>query len=474
MRKLPNLNLAMEPTAPIKVERGKHRGTVNLRDYLTLPKPERGAINYFDKAGAPWFGLLGLGLRVYASGKRTWFISFYNKAGTKRRFTIGRADRLDYQDAREEAQDKLADATKGNDPVEKRKAERAEQERKRSGVDSFEGLCEQYIKRYAIGAGGEANPDKRSWKDDQRRIEKYLVPAWGKLDSQAVTRKHVRTLLDKITDAGHPVESNRVHALIRKIFNWAIRRDLIVGDNPTNPATNHDVNTETPNKRFLSEDEIRVIWCDMSVKLESGLNKWPENVRDLFQIGLLTGQRLKSLSGLQWSEIDFANGWLTIPARRMKQKKKSEHDHRVPVVGLVAEILERRYKAKDRDAKFVFPSRVAKAHLTVISEATELLRAVLRKEFPEAAADAGYVDPTFNTLRHTFSTLLHGTSSSLHDTVERIMDHAVGSTVSRVYNVADYYDEKRAALMRWDDKVRQIAELPREVVIEGRFTQKVA
>jgi integrase len=472
MRKLPNLNT--EPIAPVKVEQGKHRGTVNLRDYETLPKPVHGAFNYFDKAGAPTHGLSGLALRVYASGKRTWFISYYNKQGEKRRFTIGRADRLDYHDAREVAEEKLADATKGNDPVEMRKAERAEQERKRSGVDAFEGLCKQYIKRYAIGAGGEANPDKRSWRDDQRRIDKYLVPAWGKLDSQAVTRKHVRTLLDEITDAGHPMESNRVHSLIRKIFNWAIRRDLIAGDNPTNPAANHDVNTETPNKRFLSEDEVRVIWCDMSVKLESGLNKWPENLGDLFQIGLLTGQRLNSLRGLQWSEIDFANGWLTIPARRMKQKKKSEHDHRIPVVGLVADILERRRDAKEREAKFVFPSRVAKAHLTVISEATELLKAALRKEFPEAAAEDGYVDPTFNTLRHTFSTLLHGMGSSLHDTVERIMDHTVGSGVSRVYNVADYYDEKRATLMRWDDKVRQIAGLPREAVIEGRFPQKAA
>ena len=412
------------------------------RDYLTLPAPEasdqRTAINYSDDVSAPVFGLSGLCLRVYKSGKRVWYITYYNRNSKKARLTLDDSSRLDYHDARKVAGIKFSEAKiAAVDPVEAKRATLAEQKRKASGVDSFAGLAAEYIERYA-------KKEKRSWKEDRRRIDKYLNPAWGKRDAKDVGRKDVRALLDKITDSGAPGEANRVHALVRKMFNWAIRRDLI---ETVNPGINHDANPETARKRYLSADEIRVIWR----KLETE----KRDFADLCKLGLLTGQRLKSLRGLEWSELDLVNGWMTIPASRMKQKRVKEHDHRVPLVGLAIDILRARDSANDKHSRFVFPAhrRDAKGEMSFMTKigAFKHLQDALRAEFPDAAKKLGYLDPTFHDFRRTLSTHVNEMhSAELSIAVEHVLDHVVGTAVSRVYNVSDHHMGKRDALIAWN------------------------
>jgi site-specific recombinase XerD len=59
-------------------------------------------------------------------------------------------------------------------------------------------------------------------KKTGKRPAEPLVKRWGAIKVKDITRRDVRALLDEMADRGAPIMSNRVLALVRKMFNFAI------------------------------------------------------------------------------------------------------------------------------------------------------------------------------------------------------------------------------------------------------------
>ena len=88
--------------------------------------------------------------------------------------------------------------------------------------------------------------------------------------------------------------ANRVFAAIRRIFNWAVERDIIAvspghGLKPPVPEVSRD--------RVLGDDEIRWLWKAAS---DAGYPFGP-----IFKLLLLTGQRRSEVSRTTWREFDL-------------------------------------------------------------------------------------------------------------------------------------------------------------------------
>ncbi len=407
------------------------------RDYKTLPAPEandkREAINYADDVSAPSFGQTGLALRVYKSGKRTWFITYYDRNGKKARYTLGSEGVLDYFDARKMAEIKLAEAKIASvDPVEAKRAAIAEQKRRASGVDSFAGLARAYIEQWA-------KVEKRSWKEDERQVEKILVPVWGKRDARTITRRDVRELLQSLVvrdDDGelhNRIAANRLLSCISKIFNWAIEQDLLP-EGATNPTEGLRRHTEVSRERVLAEDEIKTHWTALDN------SDFEPYFVDMWRLGLLTAQRRGELQGMLWDELDLDAGWWSLPSSRTKTKTP----HRVPLVGQALDILRRRKATPERHATFVFPSARGDGHTKNIFKQTERLK--------EAT---GIEDAIFHDLRRTAATLMARLGVDVV-TIEKLLNHALGGRVMQTYQRETFEPQKLAALQKWDAAVRRI------------------
>lgn len=137
----------------------------------------------------------------------------------------------------------------------------------------FSSISNDFVEKHA-------KPNKRQWKNDERLIKKYLQPKWKELRASDITRRDVISLLDDIVKNGAPIQANRVHSLISKIFNWAISRDLL----DQNPC----MGVKKPSKenlrdRVLSEDEIRSLWI--------AFRELHPHVGGIFKLMLLTAQR---------------------------------------------------------------------------------------------------------------------------------------------------------------------------------------
>ena len=84
-----------------------------------------------------------------------------------------------------------------------------------------------------------------------------MLPEWGRRKAREITRRDVIRLLDGIVDRGAGIMANRTLAVIRKMFNFAVSRDIV----PVSPCL--AVRAPAPEQRrdrVLTTDEIRAFW----------------------------------------------------------------------------------------------------------------------------------------------------------------------------------------------------------------------
>jgi hypothetical protein len=174
------------------------------------PVPGR-RVDYFDES------LPGLALRVTESGHKSWSVHYRTAARRLRRLTIGDYPTITLADARKAAHKALRAAAPGEDPA----AEKLATRRGETVAD----LADEYIERHA-------KKHKRSWKEDQRKLDVDVLPLWRTRKAKEITRRDVRDLIEGIADRGAPIAANRVLALVRKLLNFAVQRDWI----DANPA----------------------------------------------------------------------------------------------------------------------------------------------------------------------------------------------------------------------------------------------
>jgi hypothetical protein len=146
-------------------------------------------------------------------------------SGSVSRLKLGTYPAVSLADARLEAKGHLGDVElDGRDPIADRQAKR--------DADTFTQLAEEYMRRWAKQVDAEGQPRKRTWREDQRKIDRYLLPEWRHRKVRDITRRNVRDVVEAIAErrlrkgrsedgrekVGAPIMSNRVLALAKKIF----------------------------------------------------------------------------------------------------------------------------------------------------------------------------------------------------------------------------------------------------------------
>ncbi|MDP2179994.1 site-specific integrase [Methylicorpusculum sp.] len=380
-----------------------------LRWIDTVKLPDQGQTDYFDERTT------GLGLRISSAGRKSWFV-MYRHAGRLRRYTLGTFPALGLADAREKAKALLHEAALGNDPASEKQVKR--------GAVTFGQLAEQYIELHAKAR-------KKSWKEDQRILDHDALPLWKNVKAHEIKRRDIIALLDKIVLRA-PIQANRTLALVRKLFNWAISRDLL----EINPCAQVQMPAKENKKdRVLSEDEIVKFWITLSSASMSELS------RLCLQFQLVTAQRKGEIVIAEWCEFDLNNGWWTIPSEKVKNKLS----HRVPLSPSALSLLEK-IKLISGESRWLFPS--AKGDKPIRD--TSIDHALHKNE-------ALFQIPPFtpHDLRRTAAS--HMTSLGVSRlTVSKILNHSE-SGITAVYDRHSYDREKRAALMLWSDRLLDMA-----------------
>jgi len=371
----------------------------------------------------------GFGVTVFPSGKIS-FIYFYHFEGRKRRMTLGQYPECTLGEARKRHREALRvlESEEKDPALERKKAKNTSKE-----SSTVNALIDEYLEIWA-------KPRKRSWKEDQRFLDKNVKPYWGKLKAKDITKRDVILLLDKIKDRGAPIAANRGLACIRRMFNFALERDIIT----SSPCTSvKPVAKENQRDRVLSAEEIRILWHALNKFQNEGECshdiKMSDQTKLVLKLQLILGQRKGEIISAEWSEIDQTSGWWTIPAK----KAKNGQAHRVPLNSLAKELLGE-IKQLSGESRFLFPAKLKDTYIT----GTSIDHAVRRSNFN------GLKAWTPHDLRRTVAS--HITSMGIPRlVVSKILNH-VESTVTAVYDRHGYDKEKLSALETWSQKLNEI------------------
>lgn len=269
----------------------------------------------------------GFGCRLLPSGKKVFILS-YRAAGRKRQMTLGTYGVVTLDQARKLARSHLAQVeTAGADPL-------AEREQEAQG-ETVSDLCDAYLVRFA-------KPQKKTWPDDERRINKHILPKWGRLKARAVTTWDVATLHNAIgLKEGHPYEANRTVELISAIYNKAKLWGFVPRDF-SNPAEGIDAFKEQKRDRWITAQELP--------HLARAINEEPNEVaRHALWLYLLTGVRKTELLAARWEWIDWDRAELRLP------DTKADRVHYVPLSGPAIALL--RSMPRDTDNPYILPGR---------------------------------------------------------------------------------------------------------------------
>jgi integrase len=437
--------------------------------------PASGQIELWDKTVG------GFGLRIAAGGARTYFI-LKRLNGTLVRRTVGKHPPLDVvtgdalqpgqywaEDARARAIQMLADLARGIDPVPRA----ASAPVPAKAPQTFGEVAAAYLMDPSKRGGGAL----RSRGELERKVRVDLA-VWKDRPAAAITRADVKAMINAKHKTS-PVAANRLLALVRRIFRWAVREDLI----GANPAMDIDPPAQEEERdRVLSLGELARIWA--------GAEALGYPFGPLIKMLILTAQRRSEVSGLRWEEI-AGKAW-KLPDSRAKRGK----GHLVPLSPQALAILEELPRVGDKPSlafttgrRQTKPEPGQKAAAVPVSgwsrmkdrldwiiacnaanaagdrtldraqdEAEETTARVTKQEIMVKAKQeimANFALPawTLHDLRRSVATHLRdpdamGDASVERLTVSKILNHAEGG-MTRIYDRYSNDAEKRRALEAW-------------------------
>ena len=360
--------------------------------------------------------LKGFGLRLQGNS-RTWIVQY--RAGTKqRRVKIGPWPGVSPSKAYARAREIIGGKWTGEDEQAKRLDRRAkdkitlrhvvnhylERQQPRLKAHSFE-----EISRYLLGAG----------------LHRYWKPMHD-LPIDKIEQPSVASGLRDIIKNNGPVAASRARTALSSMFTWAMKEGFC-SFNPVT-ATNDPGAGIKPRDRVLDDSELTKVWNACAD------DDYGRSIRLL----ILTGQRLREVGEMTWSELDRDTGKWRIPGSRTKNGR----DHELTLSGMAWAIID------------TVPRRDWNDHLFGRSS-----RGYTGWSFGKVLLDQKVKIPPWvvHDLRRSVATGLANLGVQPH-VIEALLNHVSGHKrgVAGVYNRSIYERETRNALALWAEHIHAI------------------
>jgi integrase len=364
--------------------------------------------------------LLGFGLRVFTSGKRSYLIQ-YRAAGRTRRYTIGLHGAWTPEMARKQARVLLGRVAQGQNPAEERRTD--------ARAITVKDLCAQYFKDAENGLvlGKGRRPKKPSTLIiDKSRIQRHIVPLLGTRRVKDITQsdinRFIRDVMSGKTKAdiktkprgraiirGGAGTAARAVGLFGGILTYAIEHGIL----EKNPVHGVRKPADRVRTRRLSEEDYRVLGKILDAAADDGRF---ESAVSIIRLLALTGCRRSEGVNLKRTEVDADSSCL-----RLNDSKEGAS---IRPIGLpVLDLLDD--QECDLNDVFMFPGTKDGKPLVGFPK-------YWRKLVQDTALDG--VTP--HVLRHSFASIANDLGFT-EATIAALMGHSKGTVTSRYIHAVD-------------------------------------
>jgi integrase len=389
--------------------------------------------------------LPGFGLRVFASGKRSYLVQ-YRAGGRTRRYTIGLHGVWTPETARKRAQVLLGEIARGDNPAEQRQLD--------IKAITVKELCGRYVKDAEIGLiqGKRRRPKKASTLvTDKSRIERHIIPLLGTRRVKDVTSAEITRFLRDVASGKTKLDvktkrrgraivrgglgtASRAVGLLGGIFTYAVQLGII----DKNPVHGVRKFADQKKNRRLTEGEYRLLG---ELIRRAAEKEQYQTAVDMIRTIACTGCRRGEIVSLKWADVDSENSCI-----RLGDSKEGASTR--PIGLPVLDFLDRLRPIKQ--GVYVFPGTQSGKPLIgfpkywkEILKDTELASItphVLRHSFASIANDLGFTEVTIaSLLGHSRGTI---TSRYIH-TVDTALIMAADTVAGYIQGLLDGVEFKR-------------------------------
>lgn len=253
----------------------------------------------------------------------------------------------------------------------------------------------------------------RSIGDDRTRFGLHIAPLLGNKELGDIVIADVDALRSRLERSGKaPQTVKHVLMLLKRLLRFAVRRGYL----EALPGTLHIAMPLVDNRvtENLTAEQVHTLLRVLDEESD-------QRIAALMKLALFTGMRRKALLHLQWSDLDFERGFITLRGEAAKKGKTET----IPMNEQARAILR---DVPRTASPYVFPGRTANSPRANISS---LLKRVREK--------AG-LPPSFRPLhglRHSFASWLASSGQVSMYELQKLLTHNTPQMTQRYAHLHD-------------------------------------
>lgn len=371
-------------------------------------------------------------LLVKPNGAKLWrFIYVSPETGKRKKLSLGQYPYKSLLEAREEAQKfqkLLHDGICPFNQKQRDEIEAVEQEKKAESLRSF-----SY--KWADWKLNKGKFNEETKLKTLQRLENHLFPRFVDYRLNQFT---ITDTIEKLQDLEivKPDTLQRVLGNLIEILDYAMLCGRIP-HNPITPIKKAFATVASTHQPTIKPEEL----AEFMQMLQKS-NRTPQ-IKLLIEWQLVTMLRPFEASAVQWSDIDWENKILSIPAERMKGGKRG---HCVPLSSQALQILEE-IRLFNGSYKHVFVGRNDRRKPTNSQTVNNAIKRIEQGKY------SGIL--TAHGLRSIASTYLNERFTEEPFVIEACLAHIGADTVRNAYFRGSYLERRRAIMQAWGDYVEQ-------------------
>jgi len=283
--------------------------------------------------------------------------------------------------------------------------------------DIFEGIYTETVKE---------NKHPNAWRSETCLFKGYLNPIIGNKPLKDITPIDLERIKHTMKKKGRaPRTIQYALAVVRQVFNFALRHNLYDGTNPVSKV--RLPSSDNRRMRFLTYEEADALLTKLK-----GVS---EKVYHIALLSLHTGMRAGEIFNLEWRDVDIDRKILIL------RDTKNGKIRPAFMTKAVKEMFESMKKGRPSD--LVFPNRKKKSRSEI---SKTFLRCVTALKLNKGITDRRH-KVCFHTLRHTFASwhIEEGTDPYI---VKELLGHSNFKMTERYVHLGE--NTMRAAVNRMD------------------------
>ena len=259
----------------------------------------------------------------------------------------------------------------------------------------------------------ESNPD-RNWATDRSLYRHYLLTVVGRKTPCDLLTADMDTVRTSMFKAGKSAQTvKHALALVKRIIRFGVKRGMTPMPDPSR------LFIELPKVDNIKTEVLTP--AQISALVHALDEEEDPLLTGLVRLAMCTGMRRGSLLGLQWKDIDFERGFITLDGAYAKKK----HTSVIPMNSQAREVLE---QVPRTSSPFVFPGKNDDRPRVDINRFMRRIKA-------KAGLPADF--RPLHSLRHTFASYVASSGKASIYELQKLLTHESPQMTQRYAHLHD-------------------------------------